>query len=140
MSLFNSKREFKDEMTMIWYRIGMILIPVLFFFIVLFVVKGESIVSGESFCGFLKLTSLKCPGCGGTRAFYELIHFHILGSIKQNPGVLVTFLLYLFFMINTAFRRHTKKAGFTAFPVTIAILADVAFLFAQCVLRNIFHY
>lgn len=135
-----SGRTFKDNMTMVWYRIGIILIPVLFFFIVLMLVKGDAIVSGQSVCGFLKLTGLKCPGCGGTRAFYELIHFHIWESIKQNPGVLSTFLLYLFFIINTLLCRHTKKAGFTAFPVTIAILADVIFLFAQCIVRNILHY
>ena len=35
-------------------------------------------------CEFHELTGLNCPGCGGTRAAYELLHGHILGALHDN--------------------------------------------------------
>lgn len=42
---------------------------------------------------------LYCPGCGGTHALNELMHFHILASLCANPLVLygVIVLLYYWF-------------------------------------------
>ena len=35
-------------------------------------------------CLFHELTHLYCPGCGGTRALYHLLHGHILRSLRCN--------------------------------------------------------
>jgi hypothetical protein len=35
-------------------------------------------------CLFHKLTGLNCPGCGGTRAAYQLLHGHLLLALRDN--------------------------------------------------------
>ncbi len=35
-------------------------------------------------CEFHQLTGLNCPGCGGTRAAYQLLHGHILRALHEN--------------------------------------------------------
>jgi hypothetical protein len=35
-------------------------------------------------CLFHKLTGLNCPGCGGTRAAYQLLHGHPLLALRDN--------------------------------------------------------
>jgi len=35
-------------------------------------------------CLFHKLTGLNCPGCGGTRAAYQLLHGHLLNALRDN--------------------------------------------------------
>lgn len=35
-------------------------------------------------CLFHSLTGWNCPGCGGTRAAYELLHGHLLRALHDN--------------------------------------------------------
>jgi len=35
-------------------------------------------------CLFHQLTGLNCPGCGGTRAAYQLLHGHFLNALRDN--------------------------------------------------------
>jgi len=35
-------------------------------------------------CLFHRLTGWNCPGCGGTRAAYELLHGHLLRALRDN--------------------------------------------------------
>ena len=38
-------------------------------------------------CLFYRVTGFYCPGCGGTRAFWELCHGHLLKSLWYHPLV-----------------------------------------------------
>lgn len=35
-------------------------------------------------CEFHRLTGLNCPGCGGTRALYALLHGHFTTALRDN--------------------------------------------------------
>ncbi|HLX95136.1 MAG TPA: DUF2752 domain-containing protein [Verrucomicrobiae bacterium] len=35
-------------------------------------------------CEFHELTGLNCPGCGGTRAAYQLLHGHVVQALHDN--------------------------------------------------------
>src|SRR6185503_11263957 len=49
-------------------------------------------------CPFRLLTGLQCPGCGSTRAFYQLLHLHPIAAFKLNPLMVLTlpFIVYGF--------------------------------------------
>jgi hypothetical protein len=56
-------------------------------------------------CPFRLLTGLQCPGCGSTRACYQLLHLHPVAAFKLNP----LFMLTLPFIVY-AFLGYTKSA------------------------------
>ena len=49
-------------------------------------------------CPFRFMTGLQCPGCGSTRACYQLLHLHPVAAFKLNPLFMVTlpFIVYGF--------------------------------------------
>ena len=49
-------------------------------------------------CPFRLLTGWQCPGCGSTRACYQLVHLHPLAAFKLNPLFMLTlpFIIYGF--------------------------------------------
>jgi hypothetical protein len=49
-------------------------------------------------CPFRTFTGLQCPGCGSTRAFYQLLHLHPVAAFKLNPLLILTlpFIVYGF--------------------------------------------
>ena len=90
-------------------------------------------------CVFESVTGLYCPGCGGTRSVYYLVHGHFFKSFLMNPFVPFTFVDYLVFMINTILVKKTKKLGFAGFPVTGTIYAGIGILLGQWIIRNIIY-
>ena len=49
-------------------------------------------------CPFRLITGMQCPGCGSTRAFYQLLHLHPVAAFKLNPLMILTlpFIVYGF--------------------------------------------
>ena len=87
-------------------------------------------------CLFHSLTGWNCPGCGGTRAAYQLLHGHLLRALHDNALFVLTLaglaIWSLRWMVQTL--RHQ--------PVTLGVPAKawgcfivVAFIFT--VLRNL---
>lgn len=51
-------------------------------------------------CPFHLVTGLHCPGCGISRFFLELLHFHPVSALRQNlaVGVLLSLWTVVFFV------------------------------------------
>ena len=49
-------------------------------------------------CPFRMITGWQCPGCGSTRALYQLLHLHPIAAFKLNPLLMLTlpFVVYGF--------------------------------------------
>ena len=49
-------------------------------------------------CPFRLVTGLQCPGCGSTRACYQLLHLHPIAAFKLNPFLvlMLPFMIYGF--------------------------------------------
>ena len=112
------RRLFKDDLTDTWFKLGIafgiLTIPV----IVLFFVLGDYLANGGIKCAVYSAIHIYCPGCGGTRSFYQLIHGHFIKSILMNPFVPYTYADYLIFMINTILVKVVRNILLLAFHIT----------------------
>ncbi|MGD0251095.1 MAG: DUF2752 domain-containing protein [Verrucomicrobiota bacterium] len=87
-------------------------------------------------CLFHKLTGLNCPGCGGTRAAYQLLHGHLLRALRDNA----LFILALVALMVRGVWFATRKICHQ--PATLAVPPKVLWAFlvlavAFSVLRNL---
>jgi hypothetical protein len=83
-------------------------------------------------CPFYAATHLLCPGCGGTRAMYELLHMNLPGALHYNALVTVLAPLALLWLVWSCYRFY-REGRFppVPWPRSIAVsLGTVAVLFA----------
>jgi len=59
-------------------------------------------------CAFYVLTGLQCPGCGATRALYELLHGHVHAAWLLNP-ILFALLACALFALPAFIRGETPR-------------------------------
>lgn len=59
-------------------------------------------------CVFYKATGLYCPGCGGTRAVFALLHGHIIRSFLYHPFVPYVAIFGGWFMISQTIERISR--------------------------------
>ena len=79
---------------------------------------------------------LYCPLCGGTRAVDELLHFHLLESLRFHPLVLVFAVLIGIWYILAWIRLIRGKSLIIEIPKPLSISLTVA-LVAFWILRNL---
>lgn len=99
-------------------------------------------VNGEQWsikCQFHEITGWLCPGCGGQRAFYHLLHGNLLYALRCNAliVVLIPILLLCYYILvqryvvgNIRFQRFLSLRPWYAYLILIL-------LFLFFVLRNI---
>ena len=102
----------------------------------------------DSRCSMLKYFHLYCPGCGGTRAFFALIHFDIISSFMYNPVVPIgALILILYEGIMIKYLIQKKARPFLLKPwmayvfiglwLTYSIVRNVLLFFGIDMLGNI---
>ena len=123
-----------------WYFVGKCAFVLFISAIILFWWKGDALISGENGCIYRTALGIYCAGCGGTRAFYHLVHGHVIKSVLCNPFVIYSVGVYLAFMINTFLYKHTEKIGVKKFPILGLIYSGVGVLIVQCIIRNILYF
>ena len=89
-------------------------------------------------CIFLKYTGLYCPGCGGTRATYYLIHGNIVKALDYNClfVFLLPFMFYLYILTFGIKYNGRPLIKVTRFSLNFCIGLGVIIV-GFCILRNI---
>lgn len=87
-------------------------------------------------CQFHLMTGLYCPGCGATRASYQLLHGNVLAALQDN-ALFVVSLMALAVRGAWYLKRkyHNQPVGFFIPPIALWIFLSVALVFV--VLRNL---
>lgn len=87
-------------------------------------------------CQFHQLTGLNCPGCGGTRAAYQLLHGHFQSALHDN-ALFVLALAALAARGLWFLKRKTlnQPVNFFLPPKALWIFLAIALIFT--VLRNL---
>jgi len=87
-------------------------------------------------CQFHALTGLYCPGCGGTRAVYQLLHGHVLLALKDNALFVLTLPVLAVWGTRFAVRKsRNQQTAFQLRPKMVWLFLVVALVFT--VLRNL---
>ncbi|WP_279580524.1 DUF2752 domain-containing protein [Fodinicola feengrottensis] len=89
-------------------------------------------------CPWHALTGINGPGCGGTRAFYYLVHGDLIDAARNHLPFTIAapFLLYwwIAWLTNTFFGIRLPRLKPSALTVAVFIVSSVVF---TTVLRNI---
>lgn len=137
--MYDNAKRHPEQIIEEWYFVGKIALVIFVAATILFWWKGDAIISREHGCVFRDNVGLYCAGCGGTRAFYYLVHGKLWQSFLHNPFVLYMISVYIFFMTNTFLYMHTEKIGFKKFPIVGLIYIGVGIMIGQCIIRNILY-
>jgi hypothetical protein len=87
-------------------------------------------------CLFHALTGLYCPGCGGTRAVYQLLHGHVLLALHDNALFGLALVALAVWGARFAVRKlRNQQTIFQLHPKTLWMFLVVALVFT--VLRNL---
>ena len=87
-------------------------------------------------CLFHSLTGLNCPGCGATRAAYQLSHGHLLGALHDNALFVLTLVALAVWGARFAVRKlRNQQTVFQLHPKTLWMFLVFALIFT--VLRNL---
>jgi hypothetical protein len=87
-------------------------------------------------CPLYAATGLYCPGCGGTRAVYDLAHGDVAGAMSMNPLFTVAVPLLAVLWIRWVLRGQGVTLREWPFPTWAAIALPVV-IFGFAILRNI---
>ncbi|GAA3732740.1 DUF2752 domain-containing protein [Leifsonia bigeumensis] len=87
-------------------------------------------------CPLLHLTGWQCPGCGGTRSLYSLLHGDLLGSLAMNPLVVAGYLAVAVSLVGVVAGRRGKAGVATTLYWIAAAIAIGATVYSG-VLRNL---
>ena len=88
-------------------------------------------------CAFHMATGYSCPGCGSSRALYQLTHGNVLEALRLNPGILC-----LLGMGVTDFGRYIRSATLakpfrTLFANVWLVIGLVVGMLISAVVRNL---
>lgn len=97
------------------------------------------VMRSDSSCIMLNLTGLRCPFCGMSRSFKELIDFDIAGSFYYNPSSVIVFAfigtlclsIFVLSIFNYKVKFDFNKKTFILFLMVIAIIWVLNILFGH---------
>ena len=88
-------------------------------------------------CGMVELAGLYCPLCGATRAFYALLRFDILNSLRLNPFVIMFILAFVAYdipLIVYLIKGKTRKCIVKPWMIIVPLTIWGVYLILRCVL------
>lgn len=83
-------------------------------------------------CGLVYLFHIYCPGCGGTRALFSMLHGHFLESLYYNPAVLLGAVLILYYEVAVIVTlvKNNGKIYYHKKPTLVYIYLTIVFGYA----------
>lgn len=87
-------------------------------------------------CPFRAITGCQCPGCGSTRALYQLLHGHIVAAFKLNPLMIMTMPFIAYSLLGFTKSALTGKPQRRIFIPPVYLWAWLVLLIFFWIFRN----
>lgn len=91
-----------------FYITGIVLLLILLIYSILSSLTGFRLGDYMMPCIFHLITGLYCPGCGGTRACWYLLHGDVLRSFIYHPFVVYSAVICGWFLISQTIERASR--------------------------------
>lgn len=125
----------RDEKIIYWVLVGILAVAICAFLFV----KCTGFSIQLPMCIFLRLTGCYCPGCGGTRAFVQLLKGHILTSFYYHPVVLYGAIVCGWYLISHTIEYVTKgKCAIGMRYRDIYLYAAIILILLNWMIKNLF--
>ena len=127
----------EPQMNRYFYIAGWILMALFAMGAAVIHIKGKTILNYVPPCMFHRVTGYYCPGCGGTRATFALLHGHLIRSFIFHPFVPYTAVLGGWFMLSQTLQRISRGRLHIGmhFRVVYMWLA-LAIIVVNCIVKN----
>ena len=102
----------------------------------IYFILGENLRIPE--CIFLTKFNFYCPGCGGTRAFIEMINFNFIQSLIYNPAVVYYTFIISLYMIISVIDIILKKDIVVKINMEKLFYIGIIILIITCIIKNIY--
>ena len=101
-----------------WWKVFPFLVVALISAAVFFISLYEPVANKQYYpqCGFKKLTSYDCPGCGGLRATHAFTQGNIIEAFQFHPGFVLSLPIVGYLMI--LWVREWRRIGRMPAPLT----------------------
>jgi Ca2+/Na+ antiporter len=103
-----------------------------------FLPQVEKIVRFQ--CPFHLLTGYYCPGCGSLRGLHSLVHGNIIGALRNNLLMVISFPYLIYSFVLFSYKEISGKELKRVFIKPVYIWLLLAFILLFWVLRNIPSY
>lgn len=97
----------KIKKSILYFRIIRVLLYTMT--IIALIVIPLEYIQGRSFCIFYNAFSIKCPGCGLTRAFFNMVHLNITAAINYNKLIIFIFPAICFIAFYDSYWTLSRK-------------------------------
>ena len=87
-------------------------------------------------CPFRLVTGMQCPGCGSTRAFYQLLHLDPVAAFKLNPLMVLTLPFIIYGLVGFTRSALTGRPQRRLFIPPVYLWAWLALLIFFWIFRN----
>lgn len=125
----------------VFYVAGCCLIVIIAIYYIVSTRLGRGFLHFSYPCMLHKLTGYYCPGCGGTRAFFYLMHGKIVASFHAHPIVPYTAILGGWFMISQTLQRISRNKLHIGMHFRVLYLwIALAIILINCLVKNLALY
>ena len=128
----------EPQMNRYFYIAGWILMALFAMGAAVIHIKGKTILNYVPPCMFHRVTGYYCPGCGGTRATYALLHGKIITSLYYHPIVVYGVVVGGWFMISQTIERLSQgklRIGMRYRDLYLWIALTIAIV--NCLVKNL---
>ena len=88
-------------------------------------------------CTFYTATGYSCPGCGSTRALFNLTHGNILEALRLNPGLIALIVLSLTDYIRYMMTIKQTKKFHSLFGNMKLVFTVIGLMIVYGIIRNL---